>query len=298
MEMLFILSVVISILLCTTTLSTGVYLDSHLNSVSLRDDNDLHVHNIREEELLFNGSVTIQLYCHVNTYVIALHVDEKLYVHPNKIEVYRLNKSGERAEELEVEHDFRYEDTDLYFIILEPQLKANNYYELVFGQFSSFVGSEVAGFFVVKYMENGSKKYLASTRMQPIYARRVFPCWDEPDFKAQFQINILHHKDFNSLSNMPLESTEVVNNTWHLDRYQMSGNMSTHSLAIVVSQLSPLHRKDSKGRNFTVWARREKLNFTNYALNVTKELIGYFEDYLGIPYPLRKFGEFIILMIS
>ncbi|CAH8619782.1 unnamed protein product [Heterobilharzia americana] len=275
MEMLFILSVVISILLCTTTLSTGVYLDSHLNSVSLRDDND------RGEEQ--------HRLPHNTTDVITLHADDDLNVRSDKIEVYSLSKYDNTADKLVIERISREDNDDLYNIKLQSPLKANHYYELVFGQFSSSVDDEASGLFVMKYTEYGTQKYLASTRMQPIYARRVFPCWDEPDFKAQFQINILHHKDFNSLSNMPLESTEVVNNTWHLDRYQMSGNMSTHSLAIVVSQLSPLHRKDSKGRNFTVWARREKLNFTNYALNVTKELIGYFEDYLGIPYPLQKF---------
>ena len=43
--------------------------------------------------------------------------------------------------------------------------------------------------------------------MEPTDARRVFPCFDEPDFKAIFQINILRQTVFKSLSNAQLKET-------------------------------------------------------------------------------------------
>lgn len=46
--------------------------------------------------------------------------------------------------------------------------------------------------------------YLAATQMQPLYARMVFPCFDEPAMKATFQINIHHETRFDALSNMPI----------------------------------------------------------------------------------------------
>lgn len=46
--------------------------------------------------------------------------------------------------------------------------------------------------------------YLALTQMEPLYARMVFPCFDEPAMKATFQINIYHESRFDALSNMPI----------------------------------------------------------------------------------------------
>lgn len=49
---------------------------------------------------------------------------------------------------------------------------------------------------------------LAATQFQPIEARKAFPCFDEPAFKAVFQMTIIRHKNFsNSLFNSPLIKT-------------------------------------------------------------------------------------------
>lgn len=44
------------------------------------------------------------------------------------------------------------------------------------------------------------------TQFSPTYARRAFPCMDEPYLKAKFQLHIGHHKDQNATSNTPVES--------------------------------------------------------------------------------------------
>nr|VZI22113.1 unnamed protein product [Spirometra erinaceieuropaei] len=134
----------------------------------------------------------------------------------------------------------------------------------------------------------GCEKYLATSQLQPTDARRVFPCWDEPSFKARFQITIVRRRDFRSLSNMPLMQSHEVWGDWIEDEYQPTVNTSTYLLAFVVSQFSSLSGLDSKGRNFTIWARPDLIGAAEYALNVGKCIINFFEEYFELDYPLNK----------
>lgn len=49
---------------------------------------------------------------------------------------------------------------------------------------------------------------MAVTQFEPISARAAFPCFDQPEFKAKFEISIAHKKNITALSNMPISSIE------------------------------------------------------------------------------------------
>jgi hypothetical protein len=53
---------------------------------------------------------------------------------------------------------------------------------------------------------NACCRWLASTTFEPNEARRAFPCFDEPGFKARFQVNLASRDDVVALSNMPRRS--------------------------------------------------------------------------------------------
>lgn len=72
-------------------------------------------------------------------------------------------------------------------------------------EYSGSLSNQMVGIYRTKYKHpSGQVKYGAATQFEAIYARRAFPCWDEPDFKATFVITLLTPKNRVALSNMVL----------------------------------------------------------------------------------------------
>jgi aminopeptidase N len=51
-----------------------------------------------------------------------------------------------------------------------------------------------------------NSRHFIATQLQKINARTVFPCYDEPKFKATFSLTLKHGSDYHSISNMDLVS--------------------------------------------------------------------------------------------
>ncbi|CAH8834823.1 unnamed protein product [Trichobilharzia szidati] len=248
----------------------------------------VHLHEEKTADFFFNGSVSIQVYCSISTQEFFVHAHESLTISLNEISMFALNKDNETVEEIALKNISYERDFEWYRIELVHSLQPYTFYQLQFRQFRSPLIEQLKGWYLSKYLENGTYKYLATSQLQPTDARRVFPCWDEPGFKAQFQVRIIRKKHYHSLSNMALEKTEILHDDWHMDVYEPSLNMSTYLLAFVVSQFASVRGVDSKGRNFTVWARPDKINSAMYALDIGKKIIRFFEDYFELSYPLKK----------
>ena len=74
-------------------------------------------------------------------------------------------------------------------------------------EFQGILNDRLLGFYRSQYKQGGKTKYLATTQFEAADARRAFPCWDEPEAKATFEISMITDSKFTAISNMPVKST-------------------------------------------------------------------------------------------
>ncbi|XP_055381349.1 uncharacterized protein LOC129611946 [Condylostylus longicornis] len=108
------------------------------------------------------------------------------------------------------------------------------------------------GFYKTYYLNNfGEKVWVAATQFQPFYARKAFPCYDEPEFKAKFTIALTHGTNYTVLSNMRAEPMPDENgNSLKTTRFPQTPPMSTYTLAFIVSNYESILKASSRKLHF------------------------------------------------
>ncbi|CAG9772406.1 unnamed protein product [Ceutorhynchus assimilis] len=157
-------------------------------------------------------------------------------------------------------------------------------------KFSGNITNNLVGLYRTSYTDlSGNVKWLATTQFGSVYARTVFPCFDEPLFKAPFEISIARRTNMTVLSNMPVKEMEPMNETgWVWDHFEPTPPMSTYLVAFTICDFGFISANSSAGPVFRVWAPTDDLPKAQFALDVAQEILPFLEQYFGIKYPLPK----------
>ncbi len=103
---------------------------------------------------------------------------------------------------------------------------------------------EQMGMFIAHSREGAS----VATQMEPTAARRVFPGWDEPIYKARFHLTVVIPKNFTAVSNMPVASVRPASAFEKTVTFQITPPMSSYLVAVCAGGYAHTHSNCSSPR--------------------------------------------------
>jgi len=155
-------------------------------------------------------------------------------------------------------------------------------------RFHGKLNDKLRGFYRSSYRDsNGTTKYLAATQFEATDARRAFPCWDEPAFKAVFSITLVIDPALTAVSNSGV-SLETRENGKKVVRFADTILMSTYLAAFVVGELEATVPVIVGKTPLRVWSVPGKKHLAHFGQAIGAFSLGYFEQYYGQPYPGAK----------
>jgi aminopeptidase N len=150
--------------------------------------------------------------------------------------------------------------------------------------YTGILNDKLRGF----YLSKTDKRNYAVTQFESTDARRAFPSFDEPAFKATFDITLVIDKADTAISNAPIVSdTPGPSADKHTLKFDRTVKMSTYLVAFLVGDFE-CSSGSSDGVAIRVCATPGKVELTRYGLDVAKYVLHYYNDYFGIRFPLKK----------
>jgi len=155
-------------------------------------------------------------------------------------------------------------------------------------RFTGNLNDKLRGFYRSTFTdESGATHTIATTQFESVDARRAFPCWDEPDRKAVFEIALIVERDVEAFSNSPIIGTDRVGDKNRV-RFSPTMKMSTYLVAFIVGEMETTQTVDVDGVPLRVVFPPGKRSLADFALSVGAFSLRYFTEYFNIPYPGEK----------
>jgi aminopeptidase N/puromycin-sensitive aminopeptidase len=151
-------------------------------------------------------------------------------------------------------------------------------------RYTGVLNNELRGF----YLSKTSRRNYAVTQFESTDARRAFPSFDEPAFKATFDVSLIVDTGDTGISNGPIISdTPGPGDGKHTLTFLTTPKMSTYLVAFLVGDFQCTSAQQD-GVTIRSCATPDKVALTTYSLQVAKFALHYYNTYFGIPYPLKK----------
>jgi aminopeptidase N len=232
-------------------------------------------------KMIFTGSETVQLDVRAPIHELVLNALE--------MQITGASIDGKPLPESAIQLDPKQETLTLR---LESELPAGAHTLAL--NFSGKINQQGQGLYVAPYQEQGTgaRKVMLGTQFEATDARRVFPCWDEPSFRARFQLTAVVPENWTAVSNMPAESETKTGGTKEV-RFATTPAMASYLNVFVAGELDMIEAQSGPTK-IRVVTTKGKSEMGRYALESTAQILRYYNDYFGIPYPLPKLDQIAV----
>ncbi|GKS56711.1 aminopeptidase [Nitrospira sp.] len=155
-------------------------------------------------------------------------------------------------------------------------------------RFRGQLNDQLHGFYRSSFTDvRGARQTLAVTQFEAADARRAFPCWDEPDFKAVFSLTLVVDQFLTALSNTQAVS-HIRQGQKTIIQFADTIVMPTYLLAFVVGRLEGTAATYVGQTPIRVWTVPGKTHLAAYGQELAAFSLRFFEEYYGLPYPGDK----------
>ncbi|MDQ2780190.1 MAG: M1 family metallopeptidase, partial [Pseudomonadota bacterium] len=157
--------------------------------------------------------------------------------------------------------------------------------------YSGSVNATGEGLFHADYTLEGNAARTLATQFEAIDARSVFPCFDEPAFRAVFELSVQAPEGLQVFSNMPERAgAPQPEGSTVLHRFEPTPPMPSYLLALTVGHFDIVTGR-AAGVPLRILTAPGKARQAAYAMQVTEQVLPYYTDYFGVPFALPKLDQ-------
>ncbi|PIC27245.1 hypothetical protein B9Z55_019563 [Caenorhabditis nigoni] len=158
----------------------------------------------------------------------------------------------------------------------------------VFIIFGGYLREDLKGYYITKSTKpTGEPMINAVTQFEATSARFMFPCFDEPQFKATWQVKLTYPTGAVGLTNT-IDMESIEDGDFTSTTYKRTVKMSSYLLAIFVGDVQFKETTTNRGLRIRVYADPKNIESVNMALNASRLTVEGFEELFGIDFPMEK----------
>jgi aminopeptidase N len=153
--------------------------------------------------------------------------------------------------------------------------------------YSGKINQQASGLFALDYDSAQGKKRALFTQFEAPDARRFFPGWDEPNFRTPYDLTVTVPAGEDAVSNMPQAGAQSNPDGSRTIRFQTTPSMSSYLLFLAVGEFDRI-TTTAAGTEIGVVTKRGDGEKGRWALEGSAQIVPFYNEYFGTPYPLPK----------
>uniref|UniRef100_A0AC35TFT3 Aminopeptidase n=1 Tax=Rhabditophanes sp. KR3021 TaxID=114890 RepID=A0AC35TFT3_9BILA len=237
------------------------------------------------DTLKVEGNVTI----HIN----VLESTDLILIHGALLKMVRFKV---KVNDKKMKADFSYcTKHDQWAFELEDNINSGDEVKLSI-YYHGQIQTDLSGLYLNTHKyKDGKTKISAITQFEPTHARKMIPCFDEPSFKAVFNMTVIRNPEHTVRANMPINYSDIWagNNSLMIDRFTPSVKMSTYLLAVAIlddfKKVRRYTKNTSKPIEINLYAPSDTLpDQSEFGLDTGVRALEFFENYFEFAFPLKK----------